>query len=251
MVGNIVSREIKFVDDQVTRNNQDNFFLDCIDSDSAISAVELSNPATLKVTSEVISSAQPKITTEGTPLQDKDAAVDTSEDDAASDSSVELLQGFYFHGGAMVGNIVSRGIKFVDDQVTENNKDKFFLDYIPSVGDFGKSFIFSLVVSSLPNNIVLANKIIIAKAVSDAMISGIDLSPQYAASILSYVANSLASISAIGFAQQTEFYENHPFVTGVIATTASDLTKLCYDTAYTSYDYLTGKSSSAALEEDL
>ena len=141
----------------------------------------------------------------------------------------------------------------MDDQVTGNNQDKFFLDYIPSVGDFGKSFIFSLVVSSLPNNIVLANKIIIAKAVSDAMISGIDLSPQYyAASMLSYVANSLALISAIGFAQQTEFYENHPFVTGVIATTASDLTKLCYDTTYTAYDYLTGKSSSAALiKEDL
>ena len=159
-----------------------------------------------------------------------------------------------FHTGYNVGSfIVSPAINYLNDEVKGVNAEKPLFDYYADKinhNTIAKSVVFSSVFTALPNALSGANKILVAKVVSDACVSGIDFSSEYASSLVLHLASSIASFSTIVFVEQIEFYNNHPFITGVIAGTASEGVSLLYDAANMMQNYMLGEDSSLVSEAE-
>ena len=155
-----------------------------------------------------------------------------------------------FAMGALIGQLATMVIKYIDDHITDKNQNKSFSYYLPTTAEILPFFIFPLVVSSLPNEVALVNKIIITKMLSDVVTYNIsDMDPSaYATSMLSYVGATIASFVAIALLQQTEFHQNHPFATGVIVPATPALIKLCYHAGSIIFSNIIAGEDSSALE---
>ena len=157
-------------------------------------------------------------------------------DDSLTDQSI--------HTGIWTGNVIaSPFIRYLDDQLDNQNQKKSLIDYYAeqfTLKKTIKSIVFSVNFFALPNYFSIANKVLIAKMSSDISVNVAQLSVEYATSALFELATSFTAFSIVIAAKQSLVYQNHPFAIGLLASTAGDLTKLSYDTAYVCYDLMIG-----------
>ena len=159
------------------------------------------------------------------------------------------------HAGIATGRVIaSPFIHYLNDQVNDQNQDKSLIDYY--AGQFTltntvKSAVFSATFYALPNYFSIANKVLIAKMISDIPVNEFQISVEYATSMLLQLKNSFVSFAIVSVATKSTVYQDHPFATGILVSTAGDLMKLSYDAAHVCYDLIMGKDASTAIEGDL
>jgi|GEM_PF-3673420 len=159
-----------------------------------------------------------------------------------------------FYTGFYAGSFIfAPAANYLNDGVLGVNAEKPLFDYYTDKMNhnaIAKSVVFSFVFAALPNSLNGANKILAAKIVSDACVSGFDLSSEYASSLVFHLASSIASFSTIVLVQQTEFYNDNPLLTGALAGAASEVAILCYNTVNMVQNYMLGEDASLALAEE-
>ena len=99
----------------------------------------------------------------------------------------------------------------------------------------------------------MANKALVAKIFGDVIFGEANFSLTYASSIFDHLVFSFASFSVAVVGKQSEYYQNYPFVVGILASTSGDIIKLSYDllsaATHTCHDFIMGKDYFSVTEE--